>query len=543
MRYKIYLRDWYFNAGIIGFLRVISNNTKNTEDFKSLKMLDIYDNYIEIDTSCLSDKFFNDYKKIIFCDLFDIDDYKERLDRLIKKISQPQTKITKKLLAEVGLAGKIINTFFKDFNNGADLNDLFESENFTAAVSKLRDDLNKYTDEDEIYTLLSSQKKGTFIDYFLDNEIVKKVCDIYKIREYVNKLDNNTSRNIKKEQLCFTCGEYKKEYDFSNAITQILGFNKDNSNWIWGFNSSKVSICPLCALIYACAPLGLIRTKRNIDGEIKNYFFGLNKNTDIATLYHSYWIFIDKMLKKENQNKPFYTILQEVAIELIVQKSKSAIDNINFIEIAENQFGGQSTKSYNVYNYQVTKNLAEFVNSYGYENIPKGYYKIKDTYYDVTEEIIKKTLEYTLSFSDLARYYDMYIRTFDSKSKMTVRFSIYKVTNYAMKYINYIKGGDKMSLEQITKKAFFNGKELSQKIGQDNKIKGIAYQFLNDLKIGDRNSFADRYLRLCISYGSESKLGSNNEFIDLDNFMTFGYSFVNGLLSNLKIEHEEANNG
>jgi CRISPR-associated protein Cst1 len=103
------------------------------------------------------------------------------------------------------------------------------------------------------------------------------------------------------------------------------------------------------------------------------------------------------------------------------------------------------------------------------------------------------------------------VRSFDTKSKIIVRFSIYKITNYILKYINQINGGNKMAYEQIVTKAFHHGKILGEKIGQENKIKGVSYQLLNDLKISDRNSFMDKYLRLCMSYGTEVKLGSNNE--------------------------------
>ena len=102
-----------------------------------------------------------------------------------------------------------------------------------------------------------------------------------------------------------------------------------------------------------------------------------------------------------------------------------------------------------------------------------------------------------------------------------------------------------MAQEQIVSKAFSNGREMRKKIGQENKIKGIAYQLLNDLKISDRNAFMDKYLRLCMSYGSEVKLGSNNELTDIDNFMSFGYAFVNGLLynENPNNNNEEVQNG
>lgn len=70
---------------------------------------------------------------------------------------------------------------------------------------------------------------------------------------------------------------------------------------------------------------------------------------------------------------------------------------------------------------------------------------------------------------------------------------------------------------------------------------------MNDLKICDKNSFIDKYLRLSMSYGIDLKLGSNNELVDLDSFMSFGYAFVNGLLTqiktNIKENTQEVQNG
>ena len=165
-----------------------------------------------------------------------------------------------------------------------------------------------------------------------------------------------------------------------------------------------------------------------------------------------------------------------------------------------------------------------------------------DNIYDIREEILRKTIELTLGYSDLSKYYDYYIRSLNSNSKVIVKYSLYKVTNYILKYIFKINGGKMQEHEVIVNKAYHNGVQLGEKIGQENKIKGIVYQLLNDLKIGDMNSFIDKYLRLSMSYNNEIKLGSNNELTDIDNFMSFGYAFVNGLLSKIQPEKEEVDN-
>lgn len=544
MGYKVYLRDWYYNAGIIGFLNVLSEGMKNIVDIedKFNGKIIIKDNCLEFDHG-IFDGFYQKYKKLAFGIFFDIDGYKERLSNLINMIQEQNTKITKKLLNDIALSGKIVNHFIEEIYD-KDLNNIFDENkedknNISTEIKKIQDKFNQYHSNIDVYNYLL-KNKSNFINYFLDNELKKRICAYENIEDYLERLVNVVLPK-NQDQRCFTCGELKKEYDFNNAITQVIGFNSDNSNWIWGFQPSKAKICPLCALIYSCAVHGMVFLRRRIEKEYKTYFYFLNRNTDIFTLYHSFCIFKEKIAQKENQNKPFYTILQEVTIELINQQAKAVIENINFIEIEENQFGGQSTKSYDVYNYNITLKLAEFIKA-TQDGIPKGFCRDRDFYIDITEEILKKTLDYSLNFSDLSRYYEYFIRSLEPKAKIVANFSISKVTIYILKYINYLKGGNQMK-ENIISKAFLHGKAFGKKIGQENKIKSIAYQLLNDLKIADRNSFLDKYLRLCMSYGFEIKLGSHNELADLDNFMSFGYAFINGLLSNIKEEKKEDKNG
>lgn len=539
----VYLRDWYFNAGIIGFLNVLSEGKRKIDEINDTfeNKLNISESFIEFDSKIL-DGFYDKYKRLTFDIFFNLDNYKERLNNFINKIKEPESKITKKLLQDTALNGKIVNEFFEAISC-QNLNNIFSGKNLNKneilkEVENIYQKLNQFNTNNDIYSVLK-KANSSFIDYFLTQEVTKRIFSYKKVANYIdntlNKLDEPRNNN----QRCFICGKLKKKEDFSNAITQIIGFNSDNSNWIWGFNTAKTQICPLCALIYSCAIHGMVFLNRKIDKDYKTFFYTINRNTDISTLYHSFWLFKEKLKQKENQTKPFYTVLQEITFELINQKVQAVMENINFIEIAENQFGGHSTKGYNVYNYNISKELAELIKIIGIEGIPKGYYKDRNIYSDVTEEILKKTFNYTLNFSDLYSYFEFFLRSLEPKSKITTRFSISKICNYIIKYIIVIKGGNKMEQEHIVKKAFSHGKALAQKVNQENKIKGISYQLLNDLKIGDKNAFMDKYLRLCIGYGTEVKLGSNNELTDLDNFMSFGYSFVNGLLANLNKDSEK----
>lgn len=103
----------------------------------------------------------------------------------------------------------------------------------------------------------------------------------------------------------------------------------------------------------------------------------------------------------------------------------------------------------------------------------------------------------------------------------------------------------KTEMENISKKAYWNGEALRIKIGKENekKINGIAYRLLNALKIADREKFLDIYIRLMMSYDMELSFGSNKEMTDNDGFLQFGYSFLNGLLSKDMKGKEDNKNG
>jgi CRISPR-associated protein Cst1 len=75
----------------------------------------------------------------------------------------------------------------------------------------------------------------------------------------------------------------KKSFDFSNAITNILGFNTDNSNWIWAFKDGHSKICPVCALIYTCAFLSFafVLKQGKKKNTYLNCFYFLNQNNNV----------------------------------------------------------------------------------------------------------------------------------------------------------------------------------------------------------------------------------------------------------------------
>lgn len=77
MKTRVYLRDWFYNAGIVGFIRIIEKSNEN--------LIKIQDNYIEFDTEQLRD--FSKYYFEYFFNKYNIANRtKERIDISFNKV-------------------------------------------------------------------------------------------------------------------------------------------------------------------------------------------------------------------------------------------------------------------------------------------------------------------------------------------------------------------------------------------------------------------------------------------------------------------------
>ena len=111
MKTKIYLNDWFFNSGIVGFLRILEHNEDN--------FAEINENYITFETEKL--KNFHKYYFKFFFDKYNIGKKtKERIEKSFETIKaqlkketedkQEQKQIQEKLKAEKKYIKQIIKT-------------------------------------------------------------------------------------------------------------------------------------------------------------------------------------------------------------------------------------------------------------------------------------------------------------------------------------------------------------------------------------------------------------------------------------------------
>jgi CRISPR-associated protein Cst1 len=529
------MRDWFFNAGIIGFLQIVSNG----KDIENITGIDIGENYIEFEDDILNN-FYEIFTKLAFLKMFKKEAYiAGRLNKAIKELNEKK---------KIDIAKKINDIEKSPYLNfqkllGRDLSSCQNMEELRISIQDAVEFINGKTSTAIYNDLKQQDTENKSMDAFLKVRL-KGVCAYENISKYIKSIQKiNHKLKIKVNDICPSCQANKISFDFSNAVSNILGFNTDNSNWIWAFKDSNSKICPVCALIYTCAFLSFafILKQGQKKGTYLNCFYFLNQNNNVKGLFDSLKRFALEMDNFKDRS-PFFIMIKESVRHINQMKIKNIRDNISFVEIVDNPIlAGQGTKGYNVYSYNIDTDIAAFLNSYFNNNtMPKGYYKIKEAYNNIDDELLKFSITRQIDYKQLNRYFFQYL-----SSSIVKTYDLYFVTKFILKYIEAMKGGEKMvTTEKIVNKAFKNGIMLRDTLLTDdkkNQINGIVFGFLNDLKIADREKFLDRYMRLMLSHKIPSMFG-RDEMIHKDAFLQFGYSFINGLLKDTSDKTNESNN-
>ncbi|MCM8759479.1 MAG: type I-B CRISPR-associated protein Cas8b1/Cst1 [Candidatus Omnitrophica bacterium] len=537
MKYKIYLRDWYFNAGIIGFLNIVADGNK----LDSITSLTVGENYIEFD-----DKIFvgfeEKFKKHAFLKFFNKEAYLQRLQKAQKDLSDKKTNIKPERIAEKieEIEKSPYENFLKLLN--IPLDKYNNVDDFIINLENAKNSLKSLPKEKIFETLNKSSKGKSSLNKFIKVKF-RGVCSPDNISKYISKIKNyDKAKCLKQNDLCPSCQVKKAEYEFNNAISNIIGFNKDNSNWIWGFKASKLKICPLCAIIYNCAFASFAYVPRKVEGDYLNYFYFPNENTKVKTLFETVRSFNLMLESIADNSNLLYVMIRHTVRHITAKQVNNIAENINFIEIISNPIlRGQSSEGYNIYNYNISLDIAEFLeNQFKTDTIPRGSYVIKNTYYNIEEELLKLAIGQQIDYSVLHKYFVYSL----APDKYSSKYNLKKVTKFIIKYINFMGGRSMKKSKIIIQKGFQCGIALRDALlskDKGNQINGLVYGFLNDLKIADREKFLDKYIRVIMSHGLPNSFGKD-EMLDDNYFLQFGYSFVNGLMSKSNEKEENTIN-
>jgi CRISPR-associated protein Cst1 len=526
---RIYLGDWLYNAGIVGFLR-INNHLLEIKDEKLISkdenLLKIGDNYIEIDREIFdgfTDRFFN----YAFSLYSRYDTILKQLHRLIDSLNDDAFE-------------KINQDFNKILRNYTILKKKTEEriENFKAKNSQELGSIIKNALE------IMKEDRADFVEDFIENEVRDFLNTHYGQKSFLNrsvkgskkqKFYEDFEKPLKlgngelSKHVCVICGERlaKKNLNFNTGFSTALGLNEDATNFLWDFDT-RIPACEICEIIYLCSFAGLTK----LHGK---YYF-VNQDNTVESLFVEAGRF-ERELEKDYDEKLDNLLFVKFIADLLAQskklQSEYIIQNINFVEVEIKKSATSERKSVKVFNFNIDRSTAEFIkkNHENLKSLSKSYFISLDnkTRVYILVEFLNSILKKNLS-------YEFLYKIFRSKIKDKAYISSNNLLKLIHMYLLYLKkfGGEKMSLEEKNLQAMYmQGRDLLTRLKQrsaENKVQSIAYKLLNALKVGDTKQFMDVLMRVYIAYDLKVPGLVLKAMHDKDNFYLLGYSFLSGLL-------------
>lgn len=193
MKIKIYLQDWFFNAGLIGFYRI----------FKDKSKLIINDNYIELESDSLLN-FADDYFEYFFNQYNVAEKTLQRIENNLKIIKQNLEKesITKEEKSKVNEIIKTQKKYFKD-------------------TIKIQLNKIKKFDEETYENILQAMNS---IDVIKENTYkLEEIKNIIKINLEKQSINQKLTMNLFKSVLS---NSYYGQPSFLNVVKSALSYEE-----------------------------------------------------------------------------------------------------------------------------------------------------------------------------------------------------------------------------------------------------------------------------------------------------------------------------
>lgn len=211
MKTRIYLKEWFYNAGIIGFLRILKHNE---DEFATIKQ-----NYIEFETENLRN--FHKYYFQYFFDIYNVAERtKQRIEKSFNKISnyiekEPQDKTEEKQIQErIKNEKKYIKLIIKTQLDKIKKVDEKIYQEMSEAYSKI-DSIKTKEDIENLKEIQNILNKG------METEIINKrlTMNLFKSILSKNYFGQPSFLNVVKSALTF---EEQQEIMYKDYISNIV---------------------------------------------------------------------------------------------------------------------------------------------------------------------------------------------------------------------------------------------------------------------------------------------------------------------------------
>lgn len=511
--FQIILKNFLYNSGVLGFYNILCNAKKES-------LVQIQSNTLKVKQQAL-ENFEEDYFKAMMdtykedTKWYNIVNRKERLMQLELPKDTEELEYTLRIIKNAMESASYKSGYEilkeKSEKNPYEILQTIKKSNIEEKRKLLIEIINHieqnkeiYCMKDIIYTKINCFWSNTAFLYRTANK--KDMKQEYK-KVFVTPAQNYIKTDKKNLYQCIECGNYikKQEARGMSWLNDVgVDINKKKSGF-WNF-TEDMFICPICSLIYSCAPLGF--------SMIGSSGIFVNNNESFETM------------RLDNLKTEIQDLVNQGSIDSIYHKViKNYINRLN-------QIGTYKKVEKEPKNIQVVKRVGEKNRQYYEFNIiSKDKLEILNRVSNEFDQLVKTNL-YGRVLTNLiqgTKQYNLINELLKNKDTKNVK-AILKIESATM------KGGIEMKernecIEEMIKEGenlqiyFFNRKE------NRNKLDAFAFKLQNALKINSVEEFMKLFT---LFYGSINEKMPNTEGMkrlikNPEEFRLLGYAYVYGL--------------
>ena len=519
MTETVYIGDWLYNAGIIGFLRIMQANGK-------LDNVTIADNSVSFDRSVLGD-FTDCYFNFAY---LKANKTIVRLNRLKAYINtetpdQNETKRLKQYIQSITSSKTIkedarLMAAFRAAKGTKDWKMIAQSliDHLPAHWDQYKDLYSKY------YLLRFYEGKSIF------NAAVKSGIKEKFNQDMIEPILDQDQQGRRRYKTCQICNGRKAPRDsfFDEGAFKIAGVSSNefqNAHWRLEPNTH---MCPVCGLFYLCSYAGL--SNLTSTGESNGYVF-VNLDTTVDDLYR-----VNNTLEQftlSGEGNPYRLTIERMLLDYEQKRSKWTLGNILFIE-----FNTEGV-AYEVRHFHIPKHVAELFTGRHMKfirGLDKWFYSKENGPNTERVDVLSRCFDAIFDGRSLYPLLDSFIRDYinDAHHRASTLVNIVFIQTLLRIYGERRKEMEDKATGRLWV-LYYEGQNLAKILRDrklENKLDGFVFKFLNALKVEDKKTFYDALTRLYVTSGQDMpsvflESFSPTGFLE---FEAIGYAFLTGLL-------------
>ena len=573
---ELKLKDWLFNAGLLGFINILGEEAKSSGELE----IDNKNRLIKFSPKVLENfeyKYFDFFikrygKTLTYGKILEFEKYIDEFEENGEKIrSINELKMINDKIAF--FKAKIKSESYKKAYD-------FIEKNGTDKILGLEKELKKIKEPKENVDEISMENvKNNFkimkeiIDFFkkkiMDEEgniknylaakniayviinnawssvsflnkanAVKDIYEEYKSYFVEPALEYVNADKSKFKYKCTISNMPMKDYKNTLGFLNDTGFDVSRKpSHVWNF-VNDIAVTPLVTLIYSCVPAGFIY------GADKGIFVNANHNIDQLCNINNGIAY--NILEDESEEKNinlYKNLLKEIKKEK--DNTKYELSDIQIVKFEEGHY------KFTLLSRNILKLLSE--NKEKLDDLLDKWYLIDKRYFNIYDTTITELLNNQNLFSLINKlcYYKI------SKAKLSCKLkNIEDLLKINLDYIRRLKKMDKQEIiekkenkktsEELTEKDVFYirrdamifREEYIRKSGNDKKIGSLLYRLQNALRINNVDMFMDALISAHAYAGKNISSLFAKALLNDENFQTLGHGFLLGLLGEDKSKNE-----